>query len=523
MSRKRRRSQKPAASPEAAAPAVTSQVVTRFVNEVTTATEVGPTTGIRTSPTFRSFTRKRSTYDDRKRVNTSRFLDEELPFVGYLNKQLPEEALGDGLVVTSASKNEAWRTKATEYFDLWASSTAIDVQRQFNFYTAQPMLGHMLLRDGEPFIQKVRSDDTDALSRKLEDKSFRALQLQFFRRDQIGNGNTKIDDSWHDGIQVNELGRAVTYRILQGDRFIDRPAAVMLHLKEPDLDSIHGTPWGFRGEKSSLDNLDLKALEKFGAKVRAAFLGAITTPSGDAPRSMRPDVKKGTDSAGADNGIRYYEMQGGVRIPIFAQGEQINFFTGQPAISFAELTGSIIFEIARAYGYPPEYLVNLQSLGSAAARMLLRKVAKGHNRIRRPFREIYCQGCWEFVIGDAIQREQLELVDDWNVITCKPSSPDPSIDAGRDERAEQDRLRSFTGTVEEYCDLLGKDGVKTRHGRIDEIADNIRYGQVKHNLPWFLCVEPQTLQAIAGIASAMHIDLAAIGEQLKTLGASADA
>jgi hypothetical protein len=489
--------------------------------------------GIRSAPTQHTWRNWKQEHagNARERVIASRYLQEALPFLGYLVEQLPEEAIGDGLVPSSESKDADFKKKSVAYFDQWARSRAIDIRRRFDFYTSQHMIGRTMIGDGEVFALKIADRRPEALARPLTDKSFRALQLQFLTRDQIGNGVGRdyaangSDLVWDQGIQFNSLEIPQRIRVLkQTSRaflttYEEKPAEQMIHIfADRMFNQRHGTPWFFRAEKSMLDGLDLKAVKKYAAKIRAYFLGAITTPTGDAPAGMRTNVRRGTkddkDNPGqkVDNGMRYLELAGGISLPVLKDGETISFFHGQEPISFAELLKEIWDEIVYCTGYPPEYLLNLVGLGSASVRMILRKVRKGHDRIRRPVREHYCQSVWEFVIGDAIERKLLPLVDDWRMVTWK-GGVDPSIDAGRDERAEQEKLRTFTGTVEQYCDALGLDGETVRHNRLDEIADNILYG-AKKGLPWFMCIDAMQVQAMTGLASSLGVDIQDLVKQL---------
>jgi capsid protein len=492
--------------------------------------------GIRSAPTqntWRSW-RQDNAAQSKDRVMASRYLQEVIPFLGYLVEQLPEEAIGDGLVPTSESKNAEFKKAATAYFDQWARSPAIDIRRRFDFYTSQHMLARTMIGDGEVFVLKVADRRPEAMARPLTDKSFRALQLQFLTRDQVGNGTAQDFSAngsglvWDQGIQFNSLEIPQAYRVLkQINKFLvlnaydQKPADQVLHIfADRMFNQRHGTPWLFRGEKSMLDALDLKAVKKYAAKIRAYFLGAITTPTGDTPASMRTNVRRGTKpdaenpAQKVDTGMRFLELAGGISLPVLKDGETISFFHGQEPISFAELLKEIWDEAVYCFGYPPEYLLNLVGLGSAAVRMVLRKVRKGHDRIRRPVREQYCQAVWEFVIGDAIERKQLQLVDDWRMVTWK-GGVDPSIDAGRDERAEQEKLRTFTGTVEQYCDALGLDGETVRHNRLDEIADNILYG-AERGLPWFMCIDAFQVQAMTGLATSLGVDIQDLVKQIST-------
>lgn len=516
---------------------------------ITAAAEVPPitvppastvTTGIRSNPVSNPFQNWKfeTPGQAQERVQIARALAEEIPFVGYLNRMLIEEAVGDGLVPTSESKDSDFRRDATAYFDQWARSKAVDIRRRFDWYTSQHMIGETVVRDGELMTLKIRDSRKEALARPLSDTSFRALQLQFFTRDQIGNVGTRgfvangSDYFWDQGVKFDLYHRPITYRIPKqvakvgaaSDAYQDEPAARMMHIfADRAFNQRHGTPWLFGGgSKSALDALDIQSVKKYAAKIRAYFLGAINTPNGEAPASMKNSIRKGvkTNDAGetVDNNLRYIELAGGVSLPVLRKDESITFFQGGEPLTFAELLKEIWNAIVNCYGFPAEYLVNISGLGSGSIRMVLRKVSKALGRIRRFVREQYCQPTWEWVIGDAIDRNLLPAVDDWRSVRWR-GGVDPSIDAGRDERSEQEKIRSFTSTVEEYCDASGKDGKAVRHARIDEIADNIAYGHKKHNLPWFLCIDPMTIQAIVGLASTLNIDIATeVAKLTKTEG-----
>ncbi|MBB5038256.1 phage portal protein [Prosthecobacter dejongeii] len=492
--------------------------------------------GIRSTPvgqTWRNWRAETST-QARERVLTSRFLQEALPFVGYLVSQLPEEALGDGLVPTSESKDLEFKRAATAYFDQWARSPAIDIRRRFDFYASQHMIGQTMIGDGQVFALKIRDPRPEALARPLSDKKFRRLQLQFLTRDQLGNAGARdmvangTSLVWDNGIQFDSLDVARKYSIIKqtspgilaGSSYEIKDASEMLHIYADRMfNQRHGTPWLFSGNSSALDALDRKSVRMYASKIRAYFLGAIKTPTGENPASMRSAVRKGTklneEGAAVDNGVRYVELAGGVSIPVLKEGESINFYQNQDPVTADQLLQELWTELVFCLKYPPEYLLNLMGLGSGAIRMVLRKVKKAHDRIRRPVRQQYCQEVWEFVIGDAIQQKLLPLVDDWRDVNWK-GGVDPSIDAGRDEKAEQEKLRSFTGTVEQYCDALGLDGESVRHARLDEIADNIAYG-AKKGLPWFMCIDALQVQAMTGLASQLGVDIGDLVAKLTTV------
>lgn len=487
-------------------------------------------TGVRSSPVFTPWENKatETIAKIRDRVKKSRAIQETLPFVKYMTQAIPEEALSGGLTPKSASKNEKFKKRATDLMWRWADSTAIDVRKRFDFYSIQAHLAATALGDGEVFIQKVRDDRPEARAWKLSHPKRRRLQVQYFTRDQLGDGNgmglanlggglngrLPAGHRWIDGLYFNDLDQWLTARILtkQKPGFIDRDADVMMHMfADGRLNQFHGDPWLFSSEQDALDELDMKALRKHSAKIRAAFLGAISTNSGEVPEAMKGFLSRGSDETdgSGDNQLRYFNLYGGaVMLPLKTE-EKVEFYRGGEAMNFGQFTESLLSNIVYAFKYPPEYLINIGNNGSASNRLLLGKVKKAHARLRKMVRLHFIQEVWNFVIGDAMQPggELAEFagVEDWNQITCI-SEPDPSIDLSRDEKAEERRLQNFTGTVEEYCDSRNKDGAETRHQRLEEIADNISYGAairkpgVPKGLPWYLCVDPLTIQSVTSLA-----------------------
>lgn len=505
--------------------------------------------GVRSSPISVPWDNKASETISkiRDRVRKSRAIQETLPFVKYMNTAIPEEALSGGLTPKSISKMPEFRKAATDLFWQWADSEAIDVRKRFDFYTMQPMLGTTTLGDGECFLQKVRDDRPEARAWDLADRSRRRLQIQYFTRDQIGSPTGTLikretDGSrWIDGLHFNSLDQLIEIQILLGQgqtlgslssaqNTIKREASVIMHMfADERLNQFHGNPWLFSAENDALDHLDMSALRKHSAKIRAAFLGAISTADGNIPESMKSFARSGSDDGTTDNSLRYYEINGGAVMVPLKGDEKIQFYQGGEAMNYAELLDDLLSNIVYAYKYPPEYLIKLANNGAGTNRLLLGKVRKAHARIRRMIQKQFVQGCWEFVIGDAMMPDgplnKFASVKDWNQITCI-SEPDPSVDLGRDEKAEQEKIRTFTGTVEAYCDAQNRDGTEIRHQRLEEIADNISFGSairkpgVPNGLPWYLCVDPMTIQSITALAQTGSVTLEDLQKQFADAAAS---
>jgi len=463
---------------------------------------------------------------NRARVSLARALDEALPLVGYLNRQIPLEAIGRGVVIASASKDAAFRSAANAYFEQWGTTNAIDVARQFDIYSCQAELGRFIERDGGVFAIKVKSRLPEDLARSLDDKNFRAIQLQFLRRDQIGFDRPPAGELWDDGIQISPLGAPVSYGIIQtrapgaaAPPPSFRAAADVIHLKRPSLEGVHGVPSCVGGQESALDGIDLDALSRYSDKIRAAFLGVINTPSGSAPLGMRANVQPGKKTKTVDGvttvvddkSLRYYQIADGVHIPVLRNDEQITFFNGS-TLSFGAQCAALAQKVIMAYGVVPEYVQDLTGLGSAACRLVLYKMRAVFASRVAPI-ECFLQQVWQLVISDAVQRGVLPFVPDWSAATCKARG-NASIDLGRDERAEQNKLLSGTSTVARYADANAEDGEAIRREWIDETAQSIYWGESaplrnpNHKpVPWFLCINALQLQAVSAFAQATGVSI----------------
>lgn len=451
----------------------------------------------------------------RERVRTSRYLQEEFPFAFYLTHTLPEEAVGRGIGLKSVSRNKEFATAATELFRRWAEAEAVDLRKEGNFYSLQPLWLSTILSDGEVFVQKVAADTAEAMAWSLSDSTRRRLQLQSFERDQLATGAAAAGERWVDGVKVNGLGQAEAYRVVTADGGArEVPAAFMKHLKRAVwLNQVHGIPWMFCGSSRLLDALDIEAVRKHAAKIKSAFLGATVTQDGAMPASMRGLQTKGqSGTPAADDGRRYFEIFGGAVMVPLAFGEDVKFFQAQETMNYGQFLEELISPMVWSFGYPAEYIFSPKLTGPSQ-RAVLSKVARAHERLRSLLHPLL-KWVWEWVIGDAMVRGELSQfsgVSDWNAVDFV-ADPDPSIDLGRDEQADAKRLDNNTLTVEEYIERrTGGSGVAVRQARILEKLEDMRFAReqaramgLPEDLAMLRAVPPTELSAMAAAVNALE-------------------
>lgn len=510
----------------------------------------------RTLPRYTPWTLKSVERMQRSRdlVQISRFLQSEegIPQVRYGIQQLPREAVGKGIGCKSISKDAGLRRDSTALFKKWAESPAIDIRKEHNLFALQPMLISGMLGDGELFISPIY--DPAGASWSLNDRSKRAFQLQLITRDQLTNGNiTSIDarnSRWFDGLQYNGLDQLVTLRLNQdpnangyngSTKFIDIPAVnamghrSIFHLKDPTrIHQYHGDPIIFASGKDLLDSLDLKALRKHSAKVRAALLGATVTRDGKTLNAFE-GIKKAQQEGNpaTDTGRRYVEIaEGAIFLPL-SDNESFNFFNNpQEGIPFRDILADLIHPFMFELRYPPEWIFTRGKVGGVEYRGLLQQVARAHEGLRArlyPFLE----WLWEKVIGTAMMPggplAQYAGVEDWNSIDFV-TDPDPTVDAGRDNRADLDNLGENLVTPDDLIERrTGNDGEAVRRAAIDQRLDSIRYAihratgtpidqvQIPASIAIAIGMGWKTMQAASGTLSTLSPDN--IAAEIAAMGA----
>lgn len=457
------------------------------------------TGGVRVLPTNVPWNSKAAERMSRSRdeVIVSRFLQECIPQIEYCIQFLPREAIGKGIGLKSISQDPGFRAAATAHFKSWADSHAVDLRKEHTFFELQPRWLAALLGDGECFQQSVIADTPAAQSWSLNDKSKRAIQVQTFLRDQLTNG--KADPKAEgirliDGLIYNRLDQLQALRINQDDtitfgstKYLDVPIANGLggrnvfHLKDNRrFNQYHGRPILFSSKADLLDVIDLKALRKHSAKVRASLLGATSTRDGKAPTAIQAAMAaEQTGSPAADTGKRFMEIgEGAVMIPL-ATEETFNFFTSNTeAVPFRDILADLLYPFIFSLGYPVEYIFLRGKVGGTEYRGLMEQVRRAHQNLRLLLQPLL-QWLWEKVIGTAIAPGgalyQYAAVPDWNVIDFIPDA-DPSVDLGRDHKADMERLDSNLMTAEDFIESrTGQSGQSVRRARIDEQIDDIAY------------------------------------------------
>lgn len=483
-------------------------------------------------------------------VQISRYLqsDEGIPQVRYAVRQLPREAVGKGIGAKSISTNPEFQRDASILFAKWADSAAVDLRKEQTFYQLQSGWLTAMLGDGECFVLPVF--EPMGLSWSLNDRSKRAFQLQTIARDQLTNGEMTPTEAqsqkWFSGLQYNTFDQLVRIRLSQDNGTGNSSGTVdiaainamghrnVFHLKDPArLNQYHGDPAVFSSGKDLLDVLDLKALRKHSAKVRAALLGATTTRDGKVPNVMQQIMTaEQSGNPATDTGRRFVEIgEGAIFLPL-ADSETFNFFTNQQeGVPFKQVIEDLLHPFIFEFGYPPEWIFMRGKVGGTEYRGLLQQVARAHETLRSKLYPLI-QWAWEKVIGTAMQPGgplyQYATVEDWNAVDFV-TDPDPSVDAGRDHKALMERLGENLITPNDLVEMLtGSDGEMTRRLAILQKLELVQYAVdearergIPPSIATIIALGLRTAQSSSGVLTTLSpetlaADLAAMDAPLLT-------
>lgn len=119
------------------------------------------------------------------------------------NPQIDREVLG----ISDDQADEYERIYKAE-FDLWAGTTACDIQRELNFYELQSLIFRSVLDSGDTFILTPSTERPETPY---------SLRLQLIEADRVSNKDNVADtDLLAGGIQKNKSGETVSFHILNG-------------------------------------------------------------------------------------------------------------------------------------------------------------------------------------------------------------------------------------------------------------------------------------------------------------------
>ncbi len=420
-----------------------------------------------------------TTYTRRELVRRSRYLHKNSGFVREVVNDMAIYSTGDGIKPQAQTVDAQWNKAAEDYFRRW--SERCEITRRFSFDECQALACRAMDIDGEYFVLKVR------------DRADRP-RLQLIESHRVGDA--PLSDKTVDGVIVDAFGAPVAYRILQDDgSYRDIPANAVMHIFEPEWASgSRNVPTLQHSINHILDEMEMLALEKHAVKDNSDISRILKTDTGEIDERGDFNVPGGNGGNSAPSDPKALQRIVGGKVVALKTGESLDTFqSNRPSSLF---TGFLehLKKDSSAGVLPYEFVLDPGSGRSAGIRLV---VAKADRRFS--FRQLilikrFLKPTWGWIIGDAIDKGELEAVPDWNKVAwvCPKRV---TVDAGRE--AQQHRADVETGLItwSDHFSELGMDFGDEIERRAQD-ARAIMDAATKYGIPLSMLWKPSGTQIV---------------------------
>lgn len=439
----------------------------------------------------------------RTSIKRSRFIANRLGLGRALVEGSTRYAVGSGIIGYAATGDQAYDDACNKFCDGILEDKEFDLRGELDFYEQQEVIAPAMMTDGDSGVAKLLDrDDSGRITAQAKPR------LQLFTTEQIGSGAMGMDARWHEGVERDEFGRALRYRVLQeglpGRGVIqgqgrgawrDYDARDFLLVLDPKRVGIsRGIPWTHHGQSSAITMMDLKTLEESAAYLNAFFGAVITTADGEIPEGFEREVfrrrftrtdenKDGAATETSDTELyrKYMNFMGGALIPVLKEGERLQMVKSErPSLTFTGFMDWLVNDIAWGFGIPPAFVWAIAGKNGPETRLTLNQADWFFQFLLRRMVSRFCKPTRDFVIQWGLLTRRLNggrlPTTGVSPYLCRWHGPRKiTIDEGREGKLEMDRIKAGLGTEEEFHGRRGGDGDTVAQARIKEIARRLKW------------------------------------------------
>lgn len=403
--------------------------------------------------------------------------------VGYIRAVVDGLSLDEvdtGIWPKAATLSAEFNKASTDRFhDSWKDARFFDSRKVENVYSAQFLIRRQIRMHGELFGQLLRPDAANPFAR-----------VHFIPAWMIGNlGDEKPEEGWIDGIQYDELGAAVMYRIVL-DRAKkqkrDVPADDMLHFHDEFFAcQKRGTSCLAAVARKLFTLNDIERFVANGIQLRSMVAYAIERKEGDIGGNMLlpnvTDTETVTNDDGSQTLVQKITSQDGQEATIMEPpaGRTVKVIESNQAQEPFAFKNDVLRDVAHCTKYPPEYVFSLAGLTQGTlVRLTMRRVQIVKSTVRQ-FQLIpqFLEHAWRFRTWQDIKRGLFDGItiptDWWRVKFICPA--DTTVDIAREGRLLDERVATGKMSIETYFGMNGED-------RADVDEENLRIREERETL-----------------------------------------
>jgi capsid protein len=377
-------------------------------------------------PSAQSVNKDMTEGDRLQMVKLNRYLSRNNGLFVGINAAFIRYAIGPGLIPVHSDAS------FTNYFKRWAKAPTID--GQVTHAEVQRILGLQILEDGEGFQLKVEEDGQPL--------------LQLIESQNFGGS----EDGFTDGVKTNSYGRPISYRMTSGT--VREAGGVIHSFDRIRPGQLRGIPMGAHAINDGLDGNDILKFEKQAQKLTAAIAAVFKT--------LKKDLLnvRSSPSVDSEGNVNRFSQITGVQTIAINPNESFDIPQSQRGgANFLGFLDYLTRRIATGYKVSPEFVWNSIGTGGAATRLILSQASAAFMDFRRLI-EKACNAHWVYVIGTGIANGELTATADWMDVKWRGPAL-PSVDAGRDAKAEIESLRAGSTSPQRIADEQNEDWRKT--------------------------------------------------------------
>ena len=287
------------------------------------------------------------------------------------------------------------------------------------------------------------------------------------------------EDGWNQGVKTNAQGRPVAYGLETAPgRCIVIPAGcAILYQRDPDPAVPRGESDLIHAIRHGVDIAEIHGFTKASVKLSAAVGFVETKTEADKAPGMAAAIggkkKPGCDEK-PENPAQSFEVVtgGGARVVSLAPGRDLKaIYDQRPSPNVAAFIRDLLAEIAYGVGLDAEVLYDINTLGSAAARLILSKLRRWIDE-RKDAREVYMNRIYRHVLALEMEAGRLPRCKDpaWENVAWV-GQRDLTIDLGREGGLAINLIREGLADADRWT--LATEGM-TAESILDRRADLLR-------------------------------------------------
>jgi len=359
------------------------------------------------------------------------------------------KVVGKGLRLKATTKDRDWnRMVEHRYARRMGSRQMFDASARMSGY------------DFQLAFQRTKTLRGDAFSLLMRNE-IGMPQHMWYDPNQIRNYHSAGDARrWRDGVLVDDLRRAIAYRVVHpdGSGYRDYRARDMLHYMDHERPGSHrGVSKLIHAINHLLDVVETRALLKHGIKLGASIGYYLAASSGPPSSGGMGSFGRATTVEGETaQKINLGDVEGGGVIPDVGNREIKTLLDQRPHANGMAFEQALLRDVALGFGTHPEIMLDLGSLNNQVARLGLADLQTLVDWEQQALCREFCVRDYIWWLSIQIKDGFIPLPEDpewWNHGYVMPKRV--TLDIGRDGKLE---ISQYENQFTSLAELFGRQG-----------------------------------------------------------------